>query len=74
MRLYLKEKFGGDDSIVKSTGCSSIGPRFDSQHPHGSSQQSVTPVPRDLIPSSGLTDTRYAHGTQTYMQEKHPHA
>jgi hypothetical protein len=27
-----------DGSMVKSTNCSSKGPRFSSQHPHGSSQ------------------------------------
>ena len=40
-----------DGSVVKSTGYSSRGPRFNSQHPLGSSQQSVTPVPGDLTPS-----------------------
>ena len=40
-----------DGSEVESTGCSSRGPEFNSQHPHGSSQLSVTPGPGDL-PSS----------------------
>jgi hypothetical protein len=46
--LHLKVlKMGGwrDGSVVKSTGCSSRGPRFNSQHLHGSSQLSATPVP-----------------------------
>jgi hypothetical protein len=30
-----------DGSVVKSTGCSSRGPEFKSQQPHGSSQPSV---------------------------------
>ncbi|EDL22055.1 mCG1048556 [Mus musculus] len=30
--------------MVKSTGCSCKGPRFNSKHSHGSSQLSVTPV------------------------------
>lgn len=30
------------------------GSRFSSQYPHGSSQPSLTSVPRDLMPSSGL--------------------
>ena len=30
-----------DDSAVKSTDCSSRGPEFNSQQPHGGSQQSV---------------------------------
>ena len=34
-------------SVVKSTDCSSRGPRFNSQHPHGGSQLSVAPVPED---------------------------
>jgi hypothetical protein len=36
-----------DGSVVKSTGCSSGGPVFNSLQPHGSSQLSVTPVPGD---------------------------
>ena len=43
-----------DGSAVKSTYCSSRGPGFNSQHPHGSSQLSVTPVSDTL--------------TQTHMQ------
>ncbi|XP_075845389.1 deubiquitinase DESI2 isoform X2 [Microtus pennsylvanicus] len=35
---------------VKSTDCSSRELRFNSQHPHGCSQLSVTPVLRDLTP------------------------
>jgi hypothetical protein len=30
-----------DGSLVKSTGCSSRGPEFNSQQPHGGSQPSV---------------------------------
>jgi hypothetical protein len=44
-------------SAVKSTGCSSRGPRFNSQQPHGSSQLSVTPR-SDAV-------------TQTYIQAEH---
>ena len=40
-----------DGSVVKSTGCSSRGPQFNSQHPHGSSQLSVTPASGDPTPS-----------------------
>jgi len=40
-----------DGSVIKSTGCSSRGFRFNSQHPCGSSQLSVIPVPGDLTPS-----------------------
>ena len=34
---------------VKSIGSSSRGPGFNSQHPHGSSQLSVTSVPGDVL-------------------------
>jgi hypothetical protein len=40
-----------DDSVVKNGGCSFRGAGFDSQHPHGSSQLSATPVAEDPIPS-----------------------
>jgi hypothetical protein len=43
-----------DGLVVKSTGCLSEGPWFDSQHPHGGSQQSVTAAPGHLMSSSGL--------------------
>jgi hypothetical protein len=39
------------DPAVNITGCSSRGPRFNSQHPHGSSQLTVTPALEDLTPS-----------------------
>jgi hypothetical protein len=45
--------------VVKSTVCYSRGLGFDSQHPHGSLQPSITIVPYDSVPSSGV---------QTYMQ------
>ena len=35
-------------------GCSSGGPRFNSQHPHGSSQLTISLIPGDTMPSSGL--------------------
>jgi hypothetical protein len=41
-----------DGSAVKSTDCSSRGPEFKSQQPHGGSQPSVTSVPEGLMPSS----------------------
>ena len=40
-----------DCSVVK---CSSRGPGFYFKHPHGGLQQSVIPVPWNLMPSSGL--------------------
>ena len=39
--MFIKEQTTGgwrDGSVVKSTGCSSRGIWFSSQHPHGSSQ------------------------------------
>jgi hypothetical protein len=43
MVLILKVKLMGwrDDSVVKSTDCSSRGPEFNSQQPHGGSKTSV---------------------------------
>jgi hypothetical protein len=48
-----------DGSEVKSTDCSFKGPGFASQHPHGGSQLSVTPVPWALMTSSGFPSTRH---------------
>ena len=42
--------------MAKSTEYSSRGPGFNSQHPRGSSQLSVTPVPGNLTPSHRLID------------------
>jgi hypothetical protein len=48
--LKLLKQRWRDGSAVKSTDCSSRGPRFNSKHPHGGSQLSVTPVPGTLTP------------------------
>lgn len=40
--------------MFKSTGCSSRGFRYNFQHPHGGSPQSVTTSPKSATPSSGL--------------------
>ena len=48
----MKEK---DGSVVKSSGGSFRGPRFDSQHPHGSSQPYVRSVSVTPASSFGLT-------------------
>jgi len=40
--------------VVKSTDCSSTGPGFSSQHPHGGSQLSETPVTGESVVFSGL--------------------
>jgi hypothetical protein len=46
-----------DGSVVKSTDCSSRGPEFNSQQPHGGSQPSVM---GDLTPSSGVSKDSYS--------------
>ena len=60
--LYKLSNLGGwrDGSAAKSTGCSSRGPGFNSQHPHGSLQLSGTPVPRG---SDALTQILYKQNT-----------
>jgi len=40
--------------VVKSTDCSSPGPEFKSQQPHGGSQPPV--IESDLMPSSGVSE------------------
>ena len=49
--IEIKPRGWRDGSEVGSTVCPSRGPRFNSQHPHGSSQLSVNPVPGSLTPS-----------------------
>lgn len=49
--------------------CSSRGPRFSSQHLHGSSQLSVTPDSRDLMSSLASVGSRHTRAAQTYMHE-----
>lgn len=44
-----------DGSAAKSSGCSTKGPEFDPQHPHGASQLSITLVLVYIIPPSELT-------------------
>ena len=57
-----------DGSEVNGTGCSSRGRRISSQHLHGESQFSVTPVP----PQAPGTDMVHRRGAQTYIHSKHP--
>lgn len=51
--LWPLQMSGGTElgSTIKSTGCSSREPRFNSQHPHRRPQLSITPLPGDLTPS-----------------------
>ncbi|EDL87703.1 putative RNA methylase MDS024, isoform CRA_b [Rattus norvegicus] len=48
--MYVEGWGWGDGSVVKSTDCFHLRLKFNSQHPRGSSQLSVTPVPGLLIP------------------------
>jgi hypothetical protein len=52
-------------SVVKSTHCCDRGPKFNSQHPHGGSQPSLSSVLGSLMSSSDLralsTDMVYMH-------------
>lgn len=58
--------------MKKSTGCFSTGPGFDSQHTHGGTQLSVTPVPGDLTPSSGFcVPCTYVVYRHTWRQSTH---
>jgi hypothetical protein len=41
VKMLQKESIWRDGSVVKSTDCSSEGPEFKSQHPHGGSQPSL---------------------------------
>lgn len=57
--------------MVKSTGCPSEGPKFNSNHPYGDSQLSVTR-------GAGGSDTlswppSTPSGEQTYMHTEHPY-
>jgi hypothetical protein len=58
--------------MLKSAGQFPKGPGLASQHPHGSSQLSITPVLRDPMPSSSLCThcTRVVH-RHTCVQAKH---
>ena len=56
-------------SEVKSTGCSSKGPGFHSQHPHNSSQLSVTPVPRNSTLSYRHTCKHNIHSLKIKTNE-----
>jgi hypothetical protein len=50
-------------SVIKSTGFSSRGPRFNSQHPQGNSPLSLIPVP-------GLWALSHKHGGKIPMDIK----
>ena len=58
-------------SVVKSTGYSSIGPGFNSQHPPGGSQPSVPPCPEDppLPPTAMYTRYIDIHAGKTPVKQ-----
>ena len=58
---------------VKGTCCSFRGSRFVSQHPHGSLQLSVSPVPGDPTPSSGPYRKTPACKCPTLFTQSHIH-
>ena len=60
-----RERRLGGGRAVKCTCCSPRGPEFDSQHPHGGSQLTITESPGNLTPSSDIL--RYG-GTQAQAQ------
>ena len=61
-----------NSSEVKSPRCS-CSPELDAQHPRGSSQSPITPVPRDPMPLLASFGTRHTHGAQTCMQVSNSH-
>jgi hypothetical protein len=56
--------------VVTSTGCSSKGPEFSSQHPYGNSQLSVTPVSGDLTSSHKIKLERKKEKEREHMHER----
>lgn len=52
-----------------ATGCSSIGPRFDTQTLHGGSQPPETPVPGDAVPSGLLRHQAHVWRTDKYASK-----
>jgi hypothetical protein len=63
-----------DGSEVKSTDCSSRGPDFNSQQPHGGSQP---PVMRSDTPSSGVSEDNYSvlmYNNKSLKKKRHKKA
>ena len=60
-------------ALVWNTCCSHRGPRFSSQHPHGSSQLSVTLVLGDLVYSLASVGKRHMHAVKMYTQRPNTH-
>ena len=71
--VWLQAATGGSHPVVQTTGYFFRGPEFKPQHPHGSSQSSVTPGLGDLKPSSNLHRNQ-ACKIQKYMQAQAKHS
>ena len=54
------------DGSVVNTGCSSRGPGFNFQNPHGGSQPFVVPVSGDLEPSGA----RFGHSMYMFSRQE----
>ena len=63
-----------DRSVFRSTCCSCRGSSSGSQHPHESSQLSVTLGSRDPVPSSDLSEHQaHTQDVHIHLQAKHSH-
>lgn len=62
---------GREGSVVQSTSCSSMEPRFESEHLRGGSQLSVAPSPWGSTTAFWLLRTLNTHSAQTYVQAKY---
>jgi hypothetical protein len=62
MKSNIKQDTRGwkDGSAVKSIDCSSRGPEFNSQQPHGGSQPSVMGSDANGIQTSGVSEDSYS--------------
>lgn len=69
---HWRERGWGDGSGVKSTGCISRGPVFDSQPPHVCQPTTMCNYGSGgLTPASGLHGHQCTHAAQPYIQTKH---
>lgn len=63
-----------EDSAIKCNDCSFREPRFNAQHPEGSSQPSVTPALGDLTLSCRPPGPRLEFGTRETQASIYAHA
>lgn len=70
MKMLIINKSTGPGAIemIQSTYCAYRG--FMSQHPHGNTQPSATPVPGDMTPLSDLQQAPSMQVVHAYMQAK----